>query len=714
MKSWGVGLLGLMAGTGFLAITVMPTGSHTGAIWPTGLAAGLLLLGGRARRVEVGALVLLVSVATMTLAGRELLEASGWSLGVVASAFVVAEVVTRRGTRRARLLDHQDVVLFLVAILAGSLVAGASTGVTELLVDGPYPGPMALATTLAHLNAYAIVLPFFMAVSRQGGNAPRSEQTLQWAALAIAVVLVFGVFANVPLTVLLLAPVLSWCALRSSMRATLVQLLVFAVVATTLTLSGVGPFTQVEQSHRPDHAMIFLNLFVLACAVSFLPSAITMARQREVSRGAASERDRLHSLLNSTRGIAIIGTGPDGLIDLFNPGAERQLGYAAEEVLGTSPTMFHRTEEIQRLGLLLGTEPTHTAVSLALREPEHAGTDVEFVTKDGSRRMHSLTLARIRDVHGEVTGHVCTAEDVTERVRAHGTLTEALDTEREAVERMRQIDQLKDIFVSSVSHELRTPITSILGYLEVLVDGGFGELNSAQTDALRRVAGNSERLLALIDDLLLLSEMQDGCLASKTSELDLGAVVLAATNVVAPSCEGSGKSFDIHVPAARTPFKGDRGQLERAVTNLLSNAVKFTNPGGRIDVSLRTDAGAAVIAVRDTGVGIPEDEQPQVFTRFFRSSVASELAIQGSGLGLSITQAIAASHAGRVEFESTSGEGSEFRLVFPQPTGDDREPQAPTPVTDPVGEHAVETATAPSLDGSGAVPGPGLRPAGLG
>ena len=240
--------------------------------------------------------------------------------------------------------------------------------------------------------------------------------------------------------------------------------------------------------------------------------------------------------------------------------------------------MFHRQEEIDRLAVLFGIE-------------------VEWVTKDGALRIITMTLAPVRDAEGTLTGYVCTSEDVTERVHSHARLTTALDAELEAVDRLRQVDQLKDAFVSSVSHELRTPITSILGYLEILEDGGFGDLSSAQLNALDRASTNSERLLALIDDLLLLSRVQDGGLEARATDCDLG-------------------------------------------------------------------------------VGIPQHEQAQVFKPFFRSSVTFEMAMQGSGLGLSITQAIAASHHGHVEFESVSGQGSEFRLVFPLRVED----RAPAPV----------------------------------
>ncbi len=666
MKSRDLGLLALMAGLGFAAVAVLPDGGHAGEMWPTGLAVGVLVLNARRRWAGWGLLIFLASAVAMTFAGRTPLMAAGWSLGVTAGALVVAEILTHRGTRTPRLRDNADLARFFAAILAGSTLAGVITGGTSLLLEADRPGVLAIATVLAHFNGYAIMSPFFMAVAGHRANSSRLERALQASALAGVMLLVFGVFGDKPLMAFLVLPVLSWCALRNSMRVTLRQLLAFGGIAAGLTLAGIGPFAGVERLYDFDMVMFALHLFVLACVVSCLPSAVAVAMQRDVSHAASEERDRLHSLVGSTRGIAIISTDADGLINLFNPGAELQLGYRAEEVLGKPTAMFHRQEEFERLAALLGSEPTDRAVAHVLREPEHAGTEVEFITKSGERRMHQMTLARIIDADGKVTGHVSTAEDVTERVHAHTALTEALKTEREAVDRLRQVDQLKDIFVSSVSHELRTPITSILGYLEILEDGGFGPLTPAQTNALTRVSGNSERLLALIDDLLLLSQVQDGVLETKSTDCDLGAVVLAAANVVASACETTGKAFGIDVPSTPTPFIGDRAQLERAVINLLSNAVKFTQAGGRIDVTLRSDAGAAIISVRDTGVGIPHHEQEQVFKRFFRSSVAFEMAIQGSGLGLSITQAIAVSHHGHVEFESKAGEGSEFRLVFPQ------------------------------------------------
>ncbi len=277
-----------------------------------------------------------------------------------------------------------------------------------------------------------------------------------------------------------------------------------------------------------------------------------------------------------------------------------------------------------------------------------------------------MTLSRIVDNRGAVIGYVSTSEDVEDRVRAHESIVEALEVERRAVERLREVDQVKDTFVSAVSHELRTPITSIVGYLEMLQDGSFGHLNSEQYDAVGRVNTNSRRLLTLIDELLTLSKMQDAGLGlDDRADLDLAAVVRTAYDVVAPSWSARDLAVRLDVPEGAVPFTGDVEMLERMVVNLLGNAVKFTPEGGRVSVGLTRENGGAVISVADTGIGIPVDEQEHLFTRFFRSSTAQEQAIPGSGLGLSIAHSIAEMHGGDVAVESEPGVGTTFRVQLP-------------------------------------------------
>jgi signal transduction histidine kinase len=236
--------------------------------------------------------------------------------------------------------------------------------------------------------------------------------------------------------------------------------------------------------------------------------------------------------------------------------------------------------------------------------------------------------------------------------------------EREHVERLQSVDKLKDEFVAAVSHELRTPLTSILGYLELALDEDTGALNDEQRKFLETVGRNSERLLLLVGDLLSVAQAESGKLELHLAELDLSALVEESVESARPSA--TAKNIRLEHAADKLPlYTGDHVRLAQLLDNLVSNAVKFTPDGGRVSVTLTETAGAAVLEVSDTGVGIPVEEQSHLFERFFRSQGATKGAIQGTGLGLSISRAIAESHGGSISFESADGAGTTFRVELP-------------------------------------------------
>lgn len=262
---------------------------------------------------------------------------------------------------------------------------------------------------------------------------------------------------------------------------------------------------------------------------------------------------------------------------------------------------------------------------------------------------------------------MATADDITDQIDAEAALEKALRTERRAVRRLTDIDQVKDAFVSSVSHELRTPITNIVGYLELLMDGVYGDPNADQRDAMNRIDLNSRRLLTLIDDLLTLSSMETLDRRRRRGQVNLVAVIARADEIVRPSLADRDLTVDITTPETPVLVTGDAGELERLVINLTTNAVKFTDDGGR--VSIRLSAGSPdhgpMLEVEDTGIGIRESDRAKLFTRFFRSAHAEELGVPGTGLGLSIAKAIVDVHDGQIEAISVHGEGSTFRVTFP-------------------------------------------------
>ena len=233
------------------------------------------------------------------------------------------------------------------------------------------------------------------------------------------------------------------------------------------------------------------------------------------------------------------------------------------------------------------------------------------------------------------------------------------------MERLRELERVKSDFVSTVSHELRTPITSIMGYVEVLADGAVGDLNGAQLGLMERVDRNSRRLLLLVEDLLTLSKIESSRLTINTVPTDLRNVVSAAHDAVAWLLNTRSLDVAVDVPDHPVRLEVDPVELERMLVNLLTNAVKFTPDGGRVELRLTVDDLQATLTVADTGMGIPESEQDQLFTQFFRSSTATEQAVQGTGLGLTIVQAIVAMHGGTIEVESSAGQGTTFTVHLP-------------------------------------------------
>jgi signal transduction histidine kinase len=230
--------------------------------------------------------------------------------------------------------------------------------------------------------------------------------------------------------------------------------------------------------------------------------------------------------------------------------------------------------------------------------------------------------------------------------------------------RLRELDRLKDEFLSLVSHELRTPLTSIRGYLDLVLDEEAGELNPEQRRFLQAVERNSGRLLRLVGDLLFVAQADAGRLALERAKVDVSA--LAADCVEAARPHAHQRAIDLRLAAVPVPaLVGDRGRLAQVVDNLVSNALKFTPEGGRVEVRTSANGNYVRLEVQDSGIGIPAAEQPRLFERFFRAAAATDQAIPGTGLGLAIVKAIVEAHAGRIEVVSAPDQGTTFRVELP-------------------------------------------------
>ena len=222
--------------------------------------------------------------------------------------------------------------------------------------------------------------------------------------------------------------------------------------------------------------------------------------------------------------------------------------------------------------------------------------------------------------------------------------------------------RMKDQFVSTVSHELRTPLAAMDGWLHILLDGEPGPLNEEQHRFLTTVKRNSDRLMRLVGDLLLIGQMDAGRFTLDMTDVDVSELVSETVTLF----EGTATEKRIELTADMMPgamVRGDRLRLGQLLSNLVSNAVKFTPEGGQVRVRVGEQGGTCVVEVTDSGIGIPAEERSHLFERFYRASTATGTA--GSGLGLAISKAIAAAHGGTIRIADSGGSGTRFVVEIP-------------------------------------------------
>jgi len=233
------------------------------------------------------------------------------------------------------------------------------------------------------------------------------------------------------------------------------------------------------------------------------------------------------------------------------------------------------------------------------------------------------------------------------------------------LEALRVSDQLKSDFVSSVSHELRTPLASILGYLDVLMEGELGELAPEQREFLEVVDANARRLLNLINDLLTLSGIESGRMLLRPEAVDMRVVIERHVADQEQSLRAKGQMLQIDLPYEPVVVELDPERIGQVVANVMANAIKFTPEGGTVDVRLRRDGRTAELTVADSGIGIPEEDMDRLFQRFFRARNATDSAIPGTGLGLAICRGIVDAHGGAIELESRPNQGTKITVLLP-------------------------------------------------
>lgn len=236
----------------------------------------------------------------------------------------------------------------------------------------------------------------------------------------------------------------------------------------------------------------------------------------------------------------------------------------------------------------------------------------------------------------------------------------------EANIQLKKLDKAKSEFISIASHQLRTPLTAIKGYLSLVVEGSYGQVDDSVKNALQKAYGANERLILLVEDLLNASRIESGRMKYDLADVRLEDLVSQSCDSLALKAEDEGLFLKVNAPKDPLPiFHVDGNKVREVISNFIDNAIKYTEKGG-VEVGFESDSESVKVVVSDTGIGVPEDEIPYLFKKFSRGKDTSRLNATGTGLGLFVAKNIIEAHGGKVWVKSDgAGKGSRFYIQLP-------------------------------------------------
>jgi PAS domain S-box-containing protein len=367
----------------------------------------------------------------------------------------------------------------------------------------------------------------------------------------------------------------------------------------------------------------------------------------------------LQNAILTSANFSIIATDEKGIIQLFNVGAERMLGYTAAEVVNRiRPSDIHDPQEVmaraQALSRELGTAITPGFEALAFKASRGIEDiyELTYICKSGSRFPAIVSITALRDAYDDIIGYLLIGTDNSARKRVEVELNEAMSVAKKA-------NLAKSEFLSRMSHELRTPLGAILGFAQ-LIDSGAPPPTPSQKRSVDQILKAGWYLLDLINEVLDLALIESGKLSFSPEPVSLADVMHECQTMIEPQARGRG--ICVSFPRLETPHfvKADRTRVKQVLINLLSNAIKYNTSGGTVLVSCVVNTtGRVRIGVEDSGEGLSPADIAQLFQPFNRLGRASTEE-EGTGIGLVVCKRLVELMGGVIGVESAVGTGSVF------------------------------------------------------
>jgi PAS domain S-box-containing protein len=425
---------------------------------------------------------------------------------------------------------------------------------------------------------------------------------------------------------------------------------------------GHGDFAAGHQTLRQDEIGVLFNSFAkMAQGVQTRERelATALVESRQMAAVTAESRRRVEAAHADL--LATIETVPAALMIFNVDGSVRLRNKAATDVFGIEPknpelrkNYWGRFKRVAKDGSLI--PPDQWVSACALRGEQINNREVEIHHPDGRVFPILESGAPLRNDLGHIAGAVVAFQDIT---------------------RLREVDRMKNEFVSTVSHELRTPLTSIRGSVQLVLDVPGSVPDPEHRQLLQIGLNNCERLVRIINDMLDVAKIESGNITLHKKACQVAEIVRQSVQVVEGVARTANVSVDVKVPANLRPVMVDQDRIVQALVNLLSNAVKFAPPGSTVAVTVTGTAQTITIVVADQGEGIAQENLTRLFRKFHQVDSSSSRKKGGTGLGLSITKALVEQHGGRITVDSEMNKGTRFSITLPAASAEEAASLAP-------------------------------------
>ena len=406
---------------------------------------------------------------------------------------------------------------------------------------------------------------------------------------------------------------------------------------------------------RTNIAVIVLSLIILSLLASYVMS-------RNISKPISKLRDAAQKTASGEMNVQVFLKGKGELkqlADSFNSMTERlsqlfdDLNARKEQLMGILQTMEEGLVTLDDTGKIIFCNDHFK--SMIRNDGPEGQFYWELIRISEFKNIFAKTIkdhkTLIKEIFLDEKIYLCSANYLEKRNEIVMTFHE-ITTEK-------NLEKLKKDFVVNVSHELRTPLTTIKGYLETIE--GLDETQEKYLDTAKR---NTDRLISIVKDLLLISEIESDEFKIRKQNVDIEALLLRIINIFKPAVEKKKLNIEIDLEKNMPEVKGDPFKLEQVFINLIDNAVKYTEKGS-IRICAQKQKSNIDISLKDTGIGIPEKDLPRIFERFYVVDKSRSKTVGGTGLGLSIVKHIIHLHEGTIKVESKPGQGTAFHISLP-------------------------------------------------